>query len=115
MRLNRASYAALADEDIAWLKAQPRTLEREHVIGVVEASKKFLYLDAEPLTDDEALAASTHVLKDLFPRQEVDVLLAKIRDGFPGLWREMRKDLGRAAWRAVAVRISYLLTPRPHP
>ena len=33
--MNREAYAKIIAEDIAWCEAQPRTLEREHVIAVL--------------------------------------------------------------------------------
>lgn len=42
-RLNRGSYEKLIAEDIAWLKQQPRTLERDHTLQVLEWSVDGLY------------------------------------------------------------------------
>jgi len=36
--LNRKSYEKLIAEDICWLKAIPRTLERDHILAVLENS-----------------------------------------------------------------------------
>jgi hypothetical protein len=38
MKLTRAGYEKLIAENIEWLLAQPRTLEREHIIMIVKAS-----------------------------------------------------------------------------
>lgn len=35
-RMTRAAYAALIEEDIAWLLQQPRTLEREHILLILQ-------------------------------------------------------------------------------
>lgn len=35
-RLNRAAYAQLVAEDIAWLDQQQRTLERDHIRTILE-------------------------------------------------------------------------------
>lgn len=43
MRLNRRAYEELVAQDIAWLEAQPRTLERDHVIDIVKASPDHEY------------------------------------------------------------------------
>lgn len=37
-RLTQHAYAKLIAEDIAWLRAQPRTLERDHLILVAQQS-----------------------------------------------------------------------------
>jgi hypothetical protein len=37
-RLNRAAYQSLVDDNIAWLRSMPRTLEREHIIAIVNQS-----------------------------------------------------------------------------
>lgn len=37
-KMNRASYEQLIAEDVAWLLAQPRTLERDHIETVLRAS-----------------------------------------------------------------------------
>jgi len=42
-KLNRRSYERLINEDIDWVKAQPRTLERDHVIEVLKASPEREY------------------------------------------------------------------------
>jgi predicted chitinase len=49
-KLNQHAYERLVAEDIAWLEKQPRTLEREHVIGIVRESVAFYY-PADELTD----------------------------------------------------------------
>lgn len=42
--LNRGAYQKLIDENIAYLKDKcPRTLERDHIIHIVEASVELLY------------------------------------------------------------------------
>lgn len=55
MRLSRAAYQRLVDEDVAWLLRQPRTLEREHIIAVVRASVVSEY---GPPTDAAAQTSS---------------------------------------------------------
>lgn len=45
-KLDRMGYQQIIDGDIAWLRAQPRTLERDHVIMIVEASPGHEYPDA---------------------------------------------------------------------
>lgn len=42
-RLNKASYTKLIEENIAWLRKQPETLERAHIIQVLRASIEFEY------------------------------------------------------------------------
>lgn len=43
MRINRESYERLIQEDIAWLNTMPRTLERDHIIDVLEDSTNRIY------------------------------------------------------------------------
>jgi len=38
IRINRKSFQRLIDENIEWLDKQERTLEREHIRVVLEAS-----------------------------------------------------------------------------
>lgn len=45
MPLNRSTYQQLIAEDLKWLEAQPRTLERDHIIAIVKASEKHEYDD----------------------------------------------------------------------
>jgi len=42
-KFTRQAYQQLVDEDIAWLKKQPRTLEREHILAIVEQSADMYY------------------------------------------------------------------------
>lgn len=37
-KMNRKAYEELIQEDLKWLKKQPRTLEREHIIEIVKSS-----------------------------------------------------------------------------
>lgn len=85
MRLNSAAYATLADEDIAWLKSQPRTLEREHIIGVVEASKFFCY--PERYEEDAALLAKLDAARADEPyglpvREALRIILLHLGEAF---------------------------------
>lgn len=43
MKLNQPSYDKLIAEDLQWLCSLPRTLERDHVIQIVEASSEHEY------------------------------------------------------------------------
>ena len=43
-RLTRDAYARLVEEDLAWLRSLPRSLERDHVIEIVVASVDIYYL-----------------------------------------------------------------------
>lgn len=43
MDINREAYQKLVDEDVAWIEAQPRTLERDHVIDIVKHSVSAIY------------------------------------------------------------------------
>lgn len=42
-QLNRHAYRKLVQEDIDWLLAQPRTLERDHIHAVLLASELHEY------------------------------------------------------------------------
>lgn len=42
-KLTRRAYQKLVDEDLVWLRGLPRTLERDHVISIVEASPELEY------------------------------------------------------------------------
>jgi len=41
--LTRGGYQQLVDEDLVWLRGQHRTLERNHIIMIVEKSVELLY------------------------------------------------------------------------
>lgn len=43
MPLTRDAYRNLIQEDLAWLESVPRTLERDHVIAIVNASEDHEY------------------------------------------------------------------------
>lgn len=43
MMMNRESYERLIQEDIAWLNTMPHTLERDHIIAVLENSVDRIY------------------------------------------------------------------------
>jgi hypothetical protein len=42
-KLNKAAFQRLVDENLEWLRKQPRTLEREHIIEIVKWSVGALY------------------------------------------------------------------------
>lgn len=44
-RLTKHTYERLVEENLQWLREQPRTLEREHVIEIVRASTEHEYSD----------------------------------------------------------------------
>ena len=59
--MSRGEYEKLVVENIDWLLAQPRTLEREHVILIVRASVDHEYppmrtCGCQVITCDECLA-----------------------------------------------------------
>lgn len=47
-KLDRRTYELLIEEDLAWLAAQPRTLERDHIIEIVKASPRHEYETTGP-------------------------------------------------------------------
>lgn len=53
-KVTRAAFQQLIAENVAWLEAQPRTLEREHIIEIVRESERYYYEDAQ----DEAIKAA---------------------------------------------------------
>lgn len=54
-QINRPAYKRLIDENIEWLRKQPRTLEREHIIAIVEDSINWYYdPDETPTRPDPA-------------------------------------------------------------
>lgn len=42
-RMNRDAFERLSAEDIAWAEAQPRTLERDHVIDILRGAPDLYY------------------------------------------------------------------------
>jgi len=60
--LNQEAFGKLIDEDYAWCKAQPHTIERDHVIAVLQWSKGAFY--ATERSDVHALAATVESLSD---------------------------------------------------
>lgn len=42
-KLNRSAYEQLVAEDLAWLDQQPRSLERDHIRVIVQASVNLIY------------------------------------------------------------------------
>lgn len=42
-KMNRESFVQLVTENIEWLMKQPRTLEREHTIGILKECVDFYY------------------------------------------------------------------------
>lgn len=43
LTLNKSAYTKLVEEDAEWLLTQPRTLEREHILGILWASIEAFY------------------------------------------------------------------------
>jgi hypothetical protein len=52
--LNQWAFANLINEDIKWLLLQPRTLEREHIIFVLEHASKTYNCRQTPVQPDES-------------------------------------------------------------
>ncbi len=53
-KVTRAAFQQLIAEDIVWLEAQPRTLERDHIIMCVREAERYYYDEAQ----DEAIRAA---------------------------------------------------------
>lgn len=66
-KITRLAYQQLIAENIAWLEAQPRTLEREHIIGIVRESERYYYVEAQ---DGAIKAARAKALQPLDKREE---------------------------------------------
>lgn len=47
-RLNRWAYQKLIDENIAWLKTMPRTLERDHILMILDKAVEYEYGPEHP-------------------------------------------------------------------
>jgi hypothetical protein len=75
-KITRLAFQQLIAEDIAWLEAQPRTLEREHVIECVREAERYYYDQAQ----DEAIHAAR--LKALRPLEEWEQAWLKKKLGF---------------------------------
>ena len=43
MRLNRCGYEKLIDEDRDWLETMPRTLERDHILAILDRAVAYEY------------------------------------------------------------------------
>lgn len=79
--MTRDAYERLIAEDLAWLAEQPRTLEREHIRGVVERSADHEYAPR------------------LYTREEVLAYGERVRDA----WREWQ-CCENTSWEAEAER-----------
>jgi len=51
--MNKKSYEKIIKEDIMWLKHQPNTLEREHILKVLEWAVRYEYVYIKPLHPNE--------------------------------------------------------------
>lgn len=51
--LNRTSYEKIIEGDIKWLKEQSRTLEREHILRVLEWAVRYEYDFIKPPQPNE--------------------------------------------------------------
>ncbi len=81
-KLTRSGYQQLVDENVAWLEAQPRTLEREHIIMIVKWSVGQLYDDPPAIPGDartRASAAAAAISEDRRPLPP-DVLAGTLQD-----------------------------------
>jgi hypothetical protein len=47
-KITKSAYVQLIKENIAWLKTMPRTLERNHIMLIVEKSIDFYYPTSHP-------------------------------------------------------------------
>lgn len=43
MRMTRREYERLVAENIAWLKTMPRTLERDHILTILDEAVRYEY------------------------------------------------------------------------
>lgn len=63
-KLTRIAYRQLIAEDIGWLEALPRTLERDHIISIVRESERYYYEDAQDEAIREARERALRPLED---------------------------------------------------
>lgn len=92
--LNRHAYQRLVDEDLEWLLKQPRSLEREHIEGIVRQSPDLYYrADKEPTP----------------PNQHSYVPLR----GDVGTWCGYTKDGGMTCGLSATAEIHQSATPLP--
>ena len=77
MKLNRLAYAKLIEEDIAWLKTIPRTLERDHIILVLQVSPEHEYGPEEP-ADATRPELEEAILCAKRQREELDARIMKL-------------------------------------
>lgn len=67
-KLTRLAFQQLIAGDVAWLEAQPRTLEREHIIMCVREAERYYYDEAQ----DEAIKAERMTaLRPLSPAERM--------------------------------------------
>ena len=79
--LNRQGYQKLVDEDLVWLKQQPRTLERDHIEMIVEQSPKVFYEDLAALK--ATIDAAWAMIVQSFEVEDRDYFEKKYPDGPP--------------------------------
>jgi len=107
MKVNKETYRQLIDEDIAWLRKYPRTLERGHIIDVLEWSIDQLYpaIDYEERIKwfigqpiDEALKCQLQVLIEEIKNHDATCrteLYARYRDSLNAIQYLIYKQLGK--------------------
>ncbi len=70
-KLTRAAYEQLVAENLKWLAQQPRTLEREHIRAIVEASAGHEYGTPEPaVPSDPKTRDVSAAIRDLWCSRE---------------------------------------------
>ncbi len=57
-KMGRGSYQKLIDEDIEWLMKQPRTLEREHILQIIQDSVNFYYKEEDGTAEESGIQRS---------------------------------------------------------
>jgi hypothetical protein len=51
--MNKATYEKVIAQDVEWLEKQPRTLEREHILKVLEWAVRYEYDFKAPLRPNQ--------------------------------------------------------------
>ena len=53
--INRGAYQQLIDENIEWLLEQPRSLERDHIEGIIKHSVDIYYPKKRLYTEEQVI------------------------------------------------------------
>lgn len=79
-RMNRQGYQQLVDEDIAWLKTVPRTLERDHILMILERAVGYEYDLPLNTADVDVLLRAAGFIESEAPDEDTELLATKVRE-----------------------------------